>query len=112
MKPIRDLTKEEIELTTYLLSLIPEFDVEIPKKAWTMDDEEMGSISFDLEGKAEFGEVLIQAEYEDTDGVTVLITLTEDKGGNLFELDFWKTDFTKLIEYPKPEKINQENDNN
>ncbi|MET2985320.1 DUF6984 family protein [Aureibaculum conchae] len=105
MKIIRALAEEEIELTKHLLSLIPYFKKGLPKKARTMYDGEMGSISFDLDGKAEFGKVLIEAEYSDTDGANVLITLTEDENGNLFELDYWKTDFTKLVEYPSPEKI-------
>ena len=105
MKPIRDLTKEEIELIKHLLSLIPNYEKGIPEKAWMMDDGGMGSISFNLDGEAEFGQNLIQVEYNDLDKAIVLITLTEDKNGNLFELDFWKTDFNKLIEYPTPEKI-------
>ena len=105
MKSIRDLTNEEINLTKHLLSLIPEYKKGIPKKAWTMDDGGMGSISFDIDGKSEFGEILIEAEYKDSDGATVLITLIADKNGNLYELDFWKTDFNKLVEYPTVEKV-------
>ncbi|WP_117883477.1 DUF6984 family protein [Aureibaculum luteum] len=106
MNSRRNLTQEELKLTRYLLSLIPDIKKEIPKKAWTMQDGQMGSFSFNLDGEAEFGQVIVEAEFSDSDGVHVLITLTEDKNGNLFELDFWKTDFTKLAEFPKPEKIN------
>ena len=105
MKTIRDLTDQEIILTKHLLSLIPEYENGIPKKAWAMDDGGMESISFDIDGVSEFGKTLIEAEYKDSDGATVLITLTADKNGNLYELDFWKTDFNKLVEYPTAEKI-------
>ena len=105
MKPIRDLTLEEMELTMYLLSLVPEYKKGIPKKVRTMNDGNMGSVTFDVNGKSELGQVLINVEYKDIDGVDVLIGLTADKSGNLFELDFWKTDFNQLAEYPTPEKL-------
>ena len=105
MKSIRDLSHEEVNLTKHLLSLIPDYKKGIPEKAWTMNDGGMGSISFDLDGNSEFGKSLINMEYIDSDGIVVLIGLTADKSGNLFELDFWKTDFEQLFEYPTPEKL-------
>jgi hypothetical protein len=29
-----------------------------------------------------------------------MITLTHDTEGQLLDLDFWKTDFSKLLKYP------------
>jgi hypothetical protein len=43
--------------------------------------------------------------HKDSDNVEVLITLTIDQDGRLFELDIWKVNFDKLIEFPTPEKI-------
>ena len=105
MELTRDLTQEEINLIKHLLSHIPEFEKGVPEKAWTMNDGGMESISFDLDGKSEFGKCLINMEYIDSDGVVVLIGLIADKSGNLFELDIWKTDFAPLVEYPTPEKL-------
>ena len=70
-----------------------------------MNDGGMGSISFDLDGKSELGQYLINMEYIDSDGIVVLIGLSTDKNGNLFELDLWKTDFAPLVKYPTPEKL-------
>ena len=44
-------------------------------------------------------------EYVDSDETPVVITLTKDDKGHLLDLDFWKVDFTKLLEYPTPDKI-------
>ena len=64
----------------------------------------MGSISLggDVEGYA--GD-LIQVEYTDIDGTDVVITLTKDHQNHLLDLDFWKVDFSKLLEYPTPDKV-------
>lgn len=64
----------------------------------------MGSISLggDVEGYA--GD-LIQVEYTDTDGTPVVITLTKDHQNRLLDLDFWKVDFSKLLEYPTPDTV-------
>ena len=48
---------------------------------------------------------LIQASYKDKDEAEVLITLTLDNYNNLYELEFWKTDFSELIDYPKPNQV-------
>lgn len=45
------------------------------------------------------------AEYVDDDNVLVSIALTEDADGRLFELDFWKTDFSPLRRYPNPNDL-------
>ncbi|HTF82464.1 MAG TPA: hypothetical protein VL947_12095 [Cytophagales bacterium] len=64
----------------------------------------MGSISLGGDPKAYAGD-LVQARYTDTDGVPVVITLTQDLEGRLLDLDFWKEDFSKLLTYPKPETL-------
>ena len=72
-----------------------------------VDDYEggvMGSIGLGNE-TAEYAGDIIQAEYFDIDNVPVVITLTKDTQNQLLDLDFWKTDFSKLQVYPVPEKL-------
>ena len=72
-----------------------------------MADGGMGSILFassDPEPR-HFGKVVAEAEYIDQDGVPVSITVNLDSKGDLFEVDFWKVDFTPLLRYPGPEDL-------
>jgi len=54
------------------------------------------------------GDIAI-AQYIDSDGIIVMITLTIDSNDNLLDLDFWKVNFEKLEKYPKPEELVFEN---
>ena len=101
---IRDIKSKEKVIIEFMLSKVgsPWKSIDIPTKIRTMNDGGMGSISFDIDGKQLYGKDLIQFSYTDTNDIIVLITLTIDKHNNLFELDFWKTDFSKLKKYPKP----------
>jgi hypothetical protein len=67
----------------------------------------MGSIRFkqQLGESRSFGKAVAEAEYVDVDGVTVSITVNVDDRGNLYEVDFWKVDFSLLLEYPKTEQL-------
>lgn len=69
-----------------------------------MDDGEMGSLRLFPNGKineeAVFGEQVGDFQFIDMDGVDVIASLNLDNMGNLFELDVWKTDFSKLIKLP------------
>lgn len=92
----------------HLISLTSSKDARqyfIPTKVWELADGGMGSIQF-TEAET-YGSDLVQVQYHDNDGILVLITLVESKDGNLFELDFWKTDFSPLCIYPTPDKIQQ-----
>jgi hypothetical protein len=68
-----------------------------------MQDGGMGSIRF--LGSGPFGMALVEAQYADTDGVLVSIAVNGDKQGQLFELDFWKVDFSPLKRYPNPSDV-------
>jgi hypothetical protein len=70
-----------------------------------MQDGGMGSIRFVGSGARSFGKALVEAQYLDSDGVLVSITVNVDHQGQLFELDFWKVDFSPLIRYPKPSDV-------
>jgi hypothetical protein len=66
-----------------------------------MQDGGMGSIRFEPYASRRYGKTLAEAQYTDVDGVLVSITLNADEYGNLFEMDFWKVDFSPLSCYPK-----------
>jgi hypothetical protein len=46
-----------------------------------------------------------EADYVDSDGVSVSIAINVDQKGHLFELDMWKVDFSPLIQYPNSRTI-------
>lgn len=106
MNELRNIRKEEVTLLKFMLEK-SNLDTQILENITQVDDYEgakMGSIGM---GKpnAEYAGDIIQAEYIDLDKVPVVITLTKDTENQLLDLDFWKTDFSKLLEYPKPEKL-------
>jgi hypothetical protein len=68
-----------------------------------MQDGGMGSIRF--LGSGPIGMALAEAQYLDSDGVLVSIAVNGDKQGQLFELDFWKVDFSPLKRYPSPSDV-------
>jgi hypothetical protein len=70
-----------------------------------MDDGGMGSLRFAGEELRSLGSCLVEAEYVDSDGVPVSITLNADTSGRLYELDMWKVDFTPLRKYPAFESV-------
>ncbi|MEO6285231.1 MAG: hypothetical protein ABIN80_10855 [Dyadobacter sp.] len=106
MSNIRPIRQNEIDLVHFLLeklNLNPE-DFPISEQVDEYEGGKMGSISLggDVDG---YDGDLIQVEYIDTDDTPVVITLTKDHHNHLLDLDFWKTDFSKLIEYPTPDKL-------
>ena len=72
-----------------------------------MLDGGMGSIRFTDESGAErrLGEAIAEADYIDEDGVLVSIVLNTDTSGRLYEVDFWKVDFSPLRRYPSPSDV-------
>ena len=69
-----------------------------------MRDGGMGSIKFLNGGHRRFRPIA-ETEYVDDDGVLVSIELNVDEKDELFELDFWKVDFSPLRRYPNPEDL-------
>ncbi|CAN0627471.1 protein of unknown function [Burkholderia multivorans] len=67
-----------------------------------MNDGGMGSLRFYRQnsGKRFLREDVCQMMFSDADGVPVLITLSLDNFGQLFELDVWKVDFSPLKRFP------------
>ena len=77
-----------------------------------MDDGGMGSVRFQntRKGKRRFGRQIGEATFVDADGILVSATLNADQHGDLFELDLWKADNSKLLRYPTPNGISVSDD--
>lgn len=61
-----------------------------------MNDGGMGSLRFVGSEDRRLGKCIGEAEFDDADGVPVSVALNVDLHGQLFELDFWKVDFSPL----------------
>jgi hypothetical protein len=107
--PERQLRIEEIDLIRALLSRISggeELERTLPQCVVNdMNDGGMGSIRFISRQPRVMGKQLVETGYMDSDGVPVSIALNVDMDGALFELDFWKVDFSPLKVYPKPRDL-------
>ncbi|WP_025763324.1 DUF6984 family protein [Dyadobacter tibetensis] len=106
MQSLRAIKPEEVNLINFLLEKLKlnPSDHPLPELADEYEGGKMGSIGLQLQPQEYAGD-LIRVEYIDQDQTPVVITLTQDVNGNLLDLDFWKTDFSKLLQYPKPEQI-------
>ena len=105
----RALREEERELICSLLcgssyNVSPEKSLS-ESRVMDMHDGGMGSIRIVQSEPRRFGRALAEAQYRDSDGVLVSIALNADNGGQLFELDFWKVDFSSLKRYPRPSDL-------
>lgn len=105
----RPLRPDERALLAGLLG-IPEAAVEAlsrDRMVAELADGGMGSIRFLPKAGTvpSFGRCAAEAAYVDADGVTVLIAVNLDDNGDLYELDFWKTDFSPLRCYPGPAQL-------
>ena len=93
-----------------IIALAPGFGVGLDDALVAeMQDGGMGSIRFLGGADRRRAGSLAQAKYVDDDGVTVSIELNVDEAGKLFELDFWKVDFSPLHRYPSPEELEPTN---
>lgn len=70
-----------------------------------MSDGDIGSIKFVLSEPRSLGLTVIEADYVDVDGVLVSIAINTDELGRLYEVDFWKVDFSSLKQYPRLELV-------
>jgi hypothetical protein len=106
MNQTRKIRENEKELIIFLLEKLKlnVADYPINEDVFEYEGGKMGSISLNNNPDAYAGD-LIQVEYIDTDNTPVMITLTHDTEGQLLDLDFWKTDFSKLLKYPTLSEI-------
>jgi hypothetical protein len=109
---IRLLRNEELAVVARLLQSRAELNSKYLEKAcalrgYEMDDGGMGSLRFEnlSHSKRVFGGRIADARYWDDDGVEVLISLIVDQNGDLYELEFAKTDFSALVSFPVPEEL-------
>ena len=67
----------------------------------SIQDGGMGSLLF-LSARPGriLGKEIARGEFKDEDGVWVMAVLSLDNFGDLYELDVWKTDFSKLKSFP------------
>ena len=66
-----------------------------------MNDGGMGSLLFSSsKGGRVLGEEVARKVFLDQDGVLAVATISHDNHGELYELDVWKTDFSKLLGFP------------
>jgi hypothetical protein len=68
-------------------------------------DGAMGCIRFVRSGCRRRASGVAEAHYHDADGILVSIELNADESGELFELDFWKVDFSPLRRFPRPQDL-------
>ncbi|MBV8619170.1 MAG: hypothetical protein JOY84_09935 [Curvibacter sp.] len=105
----RSLRDEEKGLLGALLSNRPDshrFAEEILiGKVIDMSDGGMGSVKFVVPAGRSWGMTLVEADYLDEDGVLVSIAVNADDLGGLYEVDFWKADFSPLKKFPRPELV-------
>ena len=98
------MREEERELIRFLLSRTQAVSLDDTLGASPvvdMKDGGMGSIRFVGSEPRIMGKVIAEAEYVDSDGVLVSIPINSNNDDRLFEVDFWKVDFSSLKRYPK-----------
>ena len=110
MSQTRKIRENEKELIIFLLEKLNlnAADFPINENVFEYEGGKMGSISLNNNPDDYAGD-LIQVEYVDTDNTPVMIKLTHNAEGQLLDLDFWKTDFSKLLKYPTIEEITLQN---
>ena len=107
MSERRKIRENERNLIVFLLEklhLNPN-DFSINEDVEEYEGVVMGSIGMGNPEISPYTGDLIQANYVDSDGTDVVITLTQDANNQLLDLDFWKVDFSKLVTYPTPENL-------
>ncbi len=107
MEETRKIRENEKALVLFLLSKLDlkVEDYPINEEVLEYEGGKMGSISFTTTGADDYAGDMIQVQYIDSDSIPVVITLTKDSENRLLDLDFWKTDFSKLLTYPRPDQL-------
>lgn len=103
---MRKLTSGEFEFIKKLIESCEEHELLLPQLKQIsvdgMNDGGMGSLLFcSLDSQRSIGREIARQDFFDEDGVSVSAVLSVDNYGNLYELDVWKADFSKLIGFPK-----------
>lgn len=72
-------------------------------KVSDMDDGKMGSVLLFVNGRFEerrASNFISELEFDDEDGIPVLVSLYSDPSGVISELDIWKVNYQPLIRIP------------
>ncbi|WP_426059098.1 DUF6984 family protein [Hymenobacter sp. B1770] len=101
----RLLSLPELALLLYMLREKPDserFLFQLPTiEVEDMNDGGMGSLRFaSSKPNRKRGSVTAALQFNDDDGVPVLVALYLDKEGELYELDSWKVNYSPLIRIP------------
>ncbi|MEQ8358202.1 MAG: hypothetical protein RH860_01860 [Cytophagales bacterium] len=69
-----------------------------------MHDGSMGSLfihSKNQKSERKFKDRIAEAKFLDKDSVPILVSLNVDQFDELFELDIWKVDYSRVIKFPE-----------
>jgi hypothetical protein len=107
MSSLRKISNQELRVLKVLVSraknLILESNWQDHLLVESMDDGGMGSLKLvpsNASPYRKFGGAVSNLEFDDADGVKVLVALNIDQNGHLYEIDIWKTDHSPLIRIP------------
>ncbi|MGB0933988.1 MAG: DUF6984 family protein [Lishizhenia sp.] len=103
----REIRPNELDLLKHMLDLAGHTLEQFPpiKEVYEYEGGKMGSIHFVGSNPDAYLGDIMQVKFKDTDNIRVVVTLTVDQEQRLLDLDFWKEDFSKLLQYPKPEEV-------
>jgi len=104
---MRQLTREEFDVLETLLRMVPaSTKPPVDDELFAVDLADGGMGSIRLTDKSDrprkMGSELVTAHFIDQDQVPVIISINLDQDGKLFEMDFWKVDFSSLKRYLSP----------
>ncbi len=98
---MRTITIEEWTLLGYLCGLSGFAAPTLELQVLSMNDGDMGSFSIQGDGNdRRFGRNVAEVTFKDSDGIPVSAALYVDQAGNLFEVDVFKANGTKLNRWP------------
>ena len=101
----RQLTTPEKNLICLMLS-DTDWSLQNDSQVEDMSDGGMGSLRFASSNRnRKFGAQISSAQFVDSDGILVSVTINVDQQGCLFELDVWKVDFSPLRRIPPISEI-------
>ena len=107
-RPLRPLERELVERMLTGRDVKPGIEAKLSSAlVEDMQDGGMGSIRFlsSSHSVRHVGKAIAQAEYIDDDSVLVRIVINVDQENELYEVDFWKVDFSPLKRYPRVSNI-------
>lgn len=108
----RKLTVKEVEIIEYLAqkagySLAPNWAESVV--AYPLTNDAIGAIGIVANNAKNYVSqrchLIADCQFYDDDKVGVLVSLYVDLEKNLYELDFWKFDFSKILTIPPIDKM-------